>query len=88
KTAELFDSLGIEQPKILDRTKLIYPCFCKPYDGSCSVGAIALFSESDLTREMLDNPKNMFMEFIPKSYSEYTIDAYYSKDSILKCLVP
>ncbi|EGR0753319.1 TPA: ATP-grasp domain-containing protein [Vibrio vulnificus] len=88
KTAELFDSLGIDQPKILDRTKLTYPCFCKPYDGSCSVGAIALFSESDLTREILDNPKNMFMEFIPKSYSEYTIDAYYSKDSILKCLVP
>ncbi|EGR0364507.1 ATP-grasp domain-containing protein [Vibrio cholerae] len=88
KTAELFDGLDIDQPKILDRSKLTYPCFCKPYDGSCSVGAVALFSDSDLTRDMLDNPKNMFMELIPKSYSEYTIDAYYSKDSTLKCLVP
>ncbi|HGF7375764.1 TPA: ATP-grasp domain-containing protein [Vibrio cholerae] len=88
KTAELFGSLNIDQPKILDRAKLTYPCFCKPYDGSCSIGAVALFSDSDLTRDILDNPKNMFMELIPKSYSEYTIDAYYSKDSTLKCLVP
>ncbi len=88
KTAELFDCLDIEQPKILEIGNLTYPCFCKPYDGSCSIGAVALFSDSDLTQDILNNPKNMFMELIPKSYSEYTIDAYYSNDGILKCLVP
>lgn len=88
KTAELFDSLDIEQPAILDKKNLTYPCFCKPYDGSCSVGAIALQSKADLTQDMLDDPKNMFMELVPKSYSEYTIDAYYTRDSALTCLVP
>ncbi|WP_318489719.1 ATP-grasp domain-containing protein [Photobacterium leiognathi] len=88
KTAQLFDSLNIEQPAILDKQSLIFPCFCKPYDGSCSKGAIALFSEDELTPELINDPKNMFMELVPKTYSEYTIDGYYSKDGQLKCLVP
>ncbi len=88
KTAELFNELNIDQPIILDRAKLKFPCFCKPYDGSCSLGAVALLSESDLTQGILNNPKNMFMELIPKSFSEYTIDAYYTNDGVLKCLVP
>ncbi|PNH80574.1 ATP-grasp domain-containing protein [Vibrio diazotrophicus] len=88
KTANLFDELKIEQPLILDRNNLTFPCFCKPYDGSCSIGAIAIQSKYDLTEDQINNPKNMFMELVPKSYCEYTIDAYYSKDGNLKCLVP
>lgn len=88
RTVELFNELYIDQPEILDKEKLTYPCFCKPYDGSCSVGAFPLFSELDLTQDMRNNSKNIFMEYVPKSYSEYTIDAYYSKDNQLKCLVP
>lgn len=87
-TAKLFDQLHIEQPEIFDKFKLTFPCFCKPYDGSCSVGAFALQSKLDVTQDILDNPKNMFMELVPKSYSEYTIDGYYTKDGLLKCLVP
>lgn len=87
KTAELFEQLEIDQPAILDLNNLTFPCFCKPYDGSCSIGAIALLEPNDLTDELLNNPKNMFMELIPKSYCEYTIDAYYSGNT-LKCLVP
>lgn len=88
KTAQLFDLLNIDQPAILDKRSLTFPCFCKPYDGSCSKGAIALFSESELTPELINDPKNMFMELVPKRYSEYTIDGYYSKNGYLKCLVP
>lgn len=87
-TASLFDELQLSQPAILDKSNLTYPCFCKPYDGSCSNGAVALYSESDLTQELYNNPKNMFMELVPKSYCEYTVDAYYSVDGDLKCLVP
>lgn len=88
KTAELFDEMNIDQPAILDKSKLTYPCFCKPYDGSCSIGALALQAKSELTQDILDNSKNMFMELVPKSYSEYTIDAYYTQENVLKCLVP
>lgn len=88
KTAALFDELAISQPKILDKSNLQFPCFVKPYDGSCSVGAMALRSKETLTPEILADTKNMFMELIPKSYSEYTVDVYYNKSGELKCLVP
>lgn len=88
KTASLFESLSIDQPRIFKRNDLSFPCFCKPYDGSCSIGAVALKSIDDLTAEILDNPKNMFMELIPKTYTEYTVDAYYTNEGVLRCLVP
>ncbi len=88
KTAKLFNFLNIDQPAILDKDDLTFPCFCKPYDGSCSVGAMAISQKSELTNEVLNNPKNMFMELVPKSYCEYTIDAYYTEDNTLRCLVP
>ncbi|WP_163929918.1 ATP-grasp domain-containing protein [Paraferrimonas sp. SM1919] len=88
ETGKLFDSLNIDNPKILDKNNLVFPCFCKPYDGSCSIGAVALNSPEDLTLEQLNAPKNMFMELVPKSFYEYTIDAYYSNHGVLKCLVP
>lgn len=87
-TGKWFDSLKINTPKILDKQSLTFPCFCKPYDGSCSKGAIALNTSEDLTLELLNNPKSMFMELVPKTYSEYTIDGYYTNTGKLKCLVP
>lgn len=88
KTAAVFDNLDISQPLIYKKDDIRFPCFCKPYDGSCSIGAIALETKDCLTSELLDNEKNMFMELITKDYSEYTIDAYYDKQNRLRCLVP
>ena len=88
KTAEIFDRLQISQPAIYSRDDLHFPCFCKPYDGSCSVGALPLESSEKLTPELLENDKNMFMELIGKDYREYTIDAYYDRSSRLRCMVP
>jgi carbamoyl-phosphate synthase large subunit len=88
KTADLFTKLKIDQPKILDKSALSYPCFCKPYDGSCSKGALVLNLEADLTPIIFNDPKNIFMELVPKTYSEYTIDGYYNNKGTLKCLVP
>ena len=88
KTADVFDSLQISQPAIYSKDDLHFPCFCKPYDGSCSVGALPLASAELLTPELLENEKNMFMELIGKDYREYTIDAYYDRNSRLCCLVP
>ena len=88
KTAELFDELKIDQPKIYDRNEIRFPCFCKPYDGSCSQGAYALYSEDMLTQDLLDNQKNIFMELIGKEFCEYTVDVYYNSRGKLCCLVP
>lgn len=88
RTAELFASLQINTPKILDREALQFPCFAKPYDGSCSIGAAALHSKEMLTDSMLSDEKMMFMELIDSNHQEYTVDAYYDRCGNLQCLVP
>lgn len=88
KTANVFDELGIAQPAIYDRNAIRFPCFCKPFDGSCSVGARPLHTVDMLSPELLANEKNMFMELVGSEYSEYTIDAYYNRAGQLCCLVP
>lgn len=87
-TGKLFNDIDIPYPVVYDRDNIQFPCFMKPYDGSCSIGAQTLLTNDALKREHLDNEKNMFMELIPSTYKEYTVDAYYSKDGILKCYVP
>lgn len=88
KTATLFEALNVDQPAIFNRDNLSFPLFCKPYDGSCSVGAVAINSPEELTKDLLTNPKNIFMELVPKSFSEYTVDAYYDKSGFLISLIP
>jgi carbamoyl-phosphate synthase large subunit len=87
-TLKLFESLNIGNPELLDRTKLNYPCFVKPYDGSRSIGAMKISQASDLTNHMLLDQKLMFMEYINETYDEYTVDAYFDRFGYLKCLVP
>jgi len=87
-TAKFFTEHDIDQPEIYNKSKLKYPCFCKPYDGSCSVGAFVVYSQSELTTEIINNDKNMFMELIPKTFSEYTVDGYYTDKGVLISLVP
>jgi carbamoyl-phosphate synthase large subunit len=63
--------------------------FIKPYDGSLSKDIYLINCKEELTDSLLNNPKLMFMEYInPKDFNEYTIDAYYDKNSDLRCLVP
>lgn len=88
KTAALFDSLNISNPKIYKFPDLKYPCFCKPFDGSCSIGALIIESAENLTSDIVSNSKNMFMELVGKDHCEVTVDAYYNKSGNLKCLVP
>lgn len=88
ESAKIFTSLAIDQPEIYDRDDIKFPCFCKPYDGSCSIGAMPIFNKDMLTNDILSDERNMFMELIGKEYKEYTIDAYYNKQGKLCCLVP
>lgn len=87
-TTKLFNKLGIDTPQIFDRSSIEFPCFAKPYDGSCSIGAIKVNSSDMLSEALLYDDKMMFMEFIDSSYQEYTVDAYYNQNSQLCCFVP
>ena len=87
-SASYFESIGIPSPSIYDKSSIEFPCFAKPYDGSCSKNAFLLNSLEDLTSSISNNPKMMYMQYVDKSYSEYTVDAYYDSGSTLCCLVP
>ena len=87
-THDLFKKIGIQSPTIYEKSNIIYPCFCKPYDGSNSSGAKIIYSKNDLTSEIDKNEKNIFMELVSKDYKEYTVDAYFDRSQVLKCLIP
>lgn len=88
QTSIFFSSLGIDSPKLLDRSQLTFPCFVKPYDGSRSIGAAKITQLTDLTESMRNDSKLIFMEYIDRSFEEYSIDAYFDKRGFLRCLVP
>lgn len=87
-TSDLFKSLNIDTPKIFTHDAIKFPCFAKPYDGSCSIGAAVVRTPEMLSDAMLADEKMMFMELIDESYQEYTVDAYYSREGQLLCFVP
>lgn len=89
KSNLLFEQLGIRFPSLIDKDNLRFPLFIKPYDGSLSKDIYLIQNNDELTSNLLNNPKLMFMEYFdPKEYQEYTVDAYFDKSHILKCLVP
>jgi carbamoyl-phosphate synthase large subunit len=87
-TANLFWHIGLDTPIIYEREAIRYPCFAKPYDGSCSMGASVIKGPEAISNSMLLDPKLIFMELIDNSYQEFTVDAYYDREGGLKCFVP
>ncbi len=89
KTMSLFDKLGIRNPNPRDKYNPQFPLFAKPYDGSLSKNIHILRSQEELTEEILNDPKLMFMEYIDKNeYKEFTVDMYYGSDHYVKAIVP
>lgn len=88
-TNGLFELMGIPVPRAVSMDAPVFPVFAKPYDGSLSKGIMLLRQEHEVTEDILNNPKLMFMEYLsPELYQEYTVDAYYDRYGELKCLVP
>ncbi|MGB0868602.1 MAG: ATP-grasp domain-containing protein [Flavobacteriales bacterium] len=86
---EYFDALNITRVKEYDKHQIQYPCFVKPIDGSRSVGTYKLNSKEELTDDIFDNPKNMFLEYIaPEQFNEFTVDIYFNKHSKICSIVP
>lgn len=89
KTGAFFEANGISIPKPIDKHNPTFPIFAKPYDGSLSKDLYVIRSAKDLTPEILNHPKLVFMEYIDKMvYKEYTVDMYYDRDNKLKMAVP
>lgn len=88
-TGSFFESNGIRVPKEINKYNPTFPLFAKPYDGSLSTNLHYIKCLEELTQEILNDPKLLFMEYIDKKvYKEYTVDMYYGKDNRVKCIVP
>lgn len=88
-TGEFFEKHGIRVPKPIDKNNPTFPLFAKPYDGSLSTNLHYIKNAEELTEEILNDPKLLFMEYIDKEvYKEYTVDMYYGRDNKVKCIVP
>lgn len=88
-TAKFFEEHGVRIPKEVDKYNPTFPLFAKPYDGSLSTNLHYVKCSEELSQEILNDPKLLFMEYIDKNiYKEYTIDMYYGKDNKVKCIIP
>lgn len=88
-TMDLFDKVGIKYPRLIDKHNPSFPLFAKPYDGSLSTNIHIIKKEEELTNDILNDPKLLFMEYIDKKeYKEFTVDMYYDKDGFVKSIVP
>ena len=87
-TADLFRQVGLDTPKIYERSAITFPCFAKPYDGSCSIGAMTIRSPGMLSDAIVEDATMMFMELIEGDFDEYTVDAYFDCHGVLRCFVP
>lgn len=88
-TMGLFDKLAIPYPRVKDKHNPIFPMFAKPYDGSLSTNLHVIRNKEELTENILNDEKLIFMEYIDKTiFTEFTVDMYYGKDNRLKSVVP
>lgn len=88
-TGAFFESKGIRVPAPIDKHNPRFPMFAKPYDGSLSSNLHCIKCAEELTPEILEDPKLIFMEYIDKTtYQEYTVDMYFGRDHHLKMAVP
>ncbi len=84
-----FDEIKFDRAKEFHRNEIVYPVFVKPADGSRSMGVYLLKTAEDLTEKIFNNPKNMFLEYLPpESYDEFTVDIYCNKQSDIISIVP
>ncbi len=89
ETQQYLQNIGIEVPKAVDKYHPTFPMFVKPYDGSLSRDIHVVQNQRELTQDMLENPKFMFMEYLDQyEYKEYSVDMYFGRDHCVKGIVP
>ena len=88
KSISMFKSIGIKCPELLSPNSLSYPCFIKPVSGSCSQGVRAVLGPEYLTEAEKYDDRILFQEFVPSTWTEYSVDCWYSRDGRLISIVP
>lgn len=89
KTTSFFEEHRIRTPRPIDKNNPTFPLFAKPYDGSLSTNIHIIRKREHLTADIMNDPKLMFMEYVDKAvFKEYTVDMYYGRDNIVKCIIP
>ena len=88
-THRFFETKNIKYAKEYSRTDYQFPFFIKPIDGSGSSDLYIIKEKKDLSQELIDNEKLLFLKYYSKDeHDEYTCDLYYDKKHYLKCAVP
>ena len=88
-TNSFFGERGIPWPPYINRANPRFPLFAKPFDGSCSSGAVCITGREMLTETLVRDERMMFVEAIDRNvYDEYTVDLYYTQHGELTCVVP
>ncbi len=83
-TALFFAERGLETAALYGRDAIRYPVFVKPYDGSLSAGAMLVRNAAEMTPSILDNPRNIFCEYIDHAeHTEFTCDLYFDRTGSL-----
>ena len=84
-----FLECGFKLPRYIDRHQPTFPLFIKPVNGSSSQNIFLVKEESMLSDFHVNNMDLLFMEYLPpERYEEYTVDLYYNREGLLKCVVP
>lgn len=88
-TGDFFKEHDIKVPAPVDKFHPTFPLFAKPYDGSLSKDIYVIRNQEELTPDIMNHPKLIFMKYIDKSeYKEFTVDLYYGRDNRVKAIVP
>lgn len=89
RTAEFFAAFGVQSPEIYSLDAPCFPAIAKPFDGSLSRGIKILNKPEDFTQNIRDTEHLMLAQYIdPTAHDEFTCDAYYDHEGILRCVVP
>jgi len=88
-THDLFYDIGFPVPVTYSLNNITFPCFSKPISGSLSQNIRILQSQDELDTWDVPKSEMMYMEIISRDeFDEYTIDVYYTQESVLTCMVP
>lgn len=89
KSMDFFEKNGIDFPREQDVSDLCFPVFVKPVSGSSSYGIRIFTKKSDVDENVINDPGYLKLDYVdPNEYSEFTIDAYFDRNSEVKCIVP
>jgi len=89
-TPALFSQYGISSPTPVDPlNEPMFPLIAKPIDGSSSNNLHIIAERNELRPEIITDPSLLFFKYLtPDEHDEYTVDMYFDRGGVLKCLIP